>query len=77
MGLLADMQFYLLAALAMPTLLYVGVYVLTNLYIAYAGPQNLKKKYSATWALVTGAGTGIGSKCSPSYTAYSNQGCCE
>jgi hypothetical protein len=26
----------------------------------YAGPVDLKKKYKATWALVTGAGTGIG-----------------
>jgi 3-oxoacyl-ACP reductase-like protein len=25
-----------------------------------AGPVNLKKKYKAEWALVTGAGTGIG-----------------
>lgn len=24
------------------------------------GPVNLKKKYNASWALVTGAGTGIG-----------------
>jgi short-subunit dehydrogenase len=24
------------------------------------GPVNLKKKYNAKWALVTGAGTGIG-----------------
>jgi len=26
----------------------------------YSGPVDLKKKYKATWALVTGAGTGIG-----------------
>lgn len=26
----------------------------------YGGPVDLKKKYNAKWALVTGAGTGIG-----------------
>jgi short-subunit dehydrogenase len=32
----------------------------TNVYMLLAGPVNLKKKYNAKWALVTGAGTGIG-----------------
>jgi len=32
----------------------------SNLYMYLAGPVNLKKKYKAEWALVTGAGTGIG-----------------
>ena len=36
------------------------MYTATNLYMYYAGPVDLKKKYKATWALVTGAGTGIG-----------------
>ncbi len=32
----------------------------TNLYMKLLGPVNLKKKYNASWALITGAGTGIG-----------------
>ncbi len=32
----------------------------TNLYQHFMGPVDLKKKYNAEWALVTGAGTGIG-----------------
>jgi hypothetical protein len=32
----------------------------TNLYMSLMGPVDLKKKYKAEWALVTGAGTGIG-----------------
>jgi short-subunit dehydrogenase len=54
------LQYWLLLACALPTITYLFIYVLTNLYMQLAGPQNLKKKYNATWALVTGAGTGIG-----------------
>lgn len=32
----------------------------TNLGMLLGGPVDLKKKYNAKWALVTGAGTGIG-----------------
>lgn len=32
----------------------------SNLYMSLMGPVDLKKKYKAEWALVTGAGTGIG-----------------
>ncbi len=34
--------------------------VATNVYMKLMGPVNLKKKYNAKWALVTGAGSGIG-----------------
>ena len=34
--------------------------MLTNAWMYFLGPQDLKKKYNAKWALVTGAGTGIG-----------------
>jgi hypothetical protein len=34
--------------------------IVTNLYMLHFGPVDLKKKYNAKWALVTGAGTGIG-----------------
>lgn len=46
--------------LAVPTLLWGLIYLFSNLYMSMMGPQNLKKKYNAKWALVTGAGTGIG-----------------
>ncbi|KAJ1417035.1 hypothetical protein B484DRAFT_454107 [Ochromonadaceae sp. CCMP2298] len=50
----------LLSVLAIPTVLWVTIYVATNLYMYYMGPVDMKKKYNAKWALVTGAGTGIG-----------------
>ena len=34
--------------------------IATNLYMQWSGPVDMKKKYNAKWALVTGAGTGIG-----------------
>lgn len=49
-----------LVLLAIPAVLWSTIYILTNLYMYLLGPQNLKKKYNAKWALVTGAGTGIG-----------------
>ena len=51
---------YVLPVLALPTVLWVTIYALTNLYCQLAGPVDMKKKYKADWALVTGAGTGIG-----------------
>lgn len=45
---------------ALPTLLWIGIYTSTNLYMLLMGPVNLKKKYNAEWALVTGASMGIG-----------------
>ncbi|KAJ1460847.1 hypothetical protein M885DRAFT_458016 [Pelagophyceae sp. CCMP2097] len=46
--------------LAAPTLLWLATYFLPLLYVSLRGPQDLKKKYNATWALVTGGSTGIG-----------------
>ena len=46
--------------LALPTILWLSIYVGTNLYCSFMGPVNMKKKYNTQWALVTGAGTGIG-----------------
>jgi hypothetical protein len=46
--------------LAIPSLLWLAIYVSNNLYMWLMGPVNMKKKYNAQWALVTGAGTGIG-----------------
>lgn len=47
-------------ALALIPVAWISIYVLTNLYCLACGPVNMKKKYGAKWALVTGAGTGIG-----------------
>jgi len=35
-------------------------YILPQVYIKFLKPQNLKEKYNAEWALVTGGSTGIG-----------------
>ena len=48
----------ILHILALPALLWIIIYVNTNLYMLYAGPVNMKKKSNAPWALVTGAGIG-------------------
>ncbi|KAJ8605086.1 hypothetical protein CTAYLR_000360 [Chrysophaeum taylorii] len=45
---------------AVPTVLWVACYFGPLVYILIRGPQNLRKKYDATWALVTGGSTGIG-----------------
>ena len=45
---------------AVPSLLWITIYTATNLYMLLMGPVNLKKKYNAEWALVTGASMGIG-----------------
>lgn len=50
----------LVVALAIPTALWLACYFGPLFYIWLRGPQNLKKKYDAEWALVTGGSTGIG-----------------
>jgi len=55
-----DFKTALLLVFATPTILWIVIYVVTNLYALHSGPVDLKKKYNAKWALVTGAGTGIG-----------------
>ncbi len=35
-------------------------FLVSNLYMKAMGPVDMKKKYNAKWAVVTGAGTGIG-----------------
>ena len=46
--------------LAIPAILWIAIYIGNNTYMWLMGPVNMKKKYNAQWALVTGAGTGIG-----------------
>ncbi|CAN0094668.1 unnamed protein product, partial [Discosporangium mesarthrocarpum] len=45
---------------AIPTVVWMLTYLLPLIAVAVLPPQNLKKKYDAEWALVTGGGTGIG-----------------
>jgi len=51
---------FLLYILAAPTALWLAAYFLPLAYVALRGTQDLKKKYKAEWALVTGGSTGIG-----------------
>ena len=46
--------------LAAPTALWLFAYIAPLAYIRLRGTQDLKKKYGASWALVTGGSTGIG-----------------
>ena len=50
----------LVSIFSLPTLIWLIFYTIPQLYMAYRPVPDLKKKYDATWALVTGAGTGIG-----------------
>jgi len=52
--------FYLSYFLAAPTLLWLISYIIPQVFMAIRKVPDLKKKYDAKWALVTGAGTGIG-----------------
>lgn len=46
--------------LAFPTVFWLVAYLIPQLYMAFRPVPNLKKKYNAEWALVTGASSGIG-----------------
>jgi len=52
---------YLLYTLAFPTAFWLVAYLLPQIYMSTIRPvPDLKKRYNATWALVTGSGSGIG-----------------
>jgi short-subunit dehydrogenase len=54
---------YLYMVLAMPTILYLLGYLIPQVYMACIRSRNvpnLQERYQAKWALVTGAGSGIG-----------------
>lgn len=53
-------MFVVLAIFAIPTAFWVVMYSLPQLYMAFRPVPDLKKRYNATWALVTGGGSGIG-----------------
>ncbi|GKY97636.1 hypothetical protein MPSEU_000722000 [Mayamaea pseudoterrestris] len=45
---------------AFPTIFWLVAYLLPQIYMVLRPVPDLKKRYQAAWALVTGAGTGIG-----------------
>jgi len=47
-------------ALAIPTIIWLVAYSLPQLYMAFRPVPDLKKRYNAKWAMVTGGGSGIG-----------------
>lgn len=52
---------YLLYVLAFPTAFWLVMYLVPQIYMAVIRPvPDLKKRYHASWALVTGSGSGIG-----------------
>jgi short-subunit dehydrogenase len=53
-------KYYAAVVLAIPTVIYLVGYLLPQLYMCFRPVPDLPKKYQAEWALVTGAGSGIG-----------------
>jgi FlaA1/EpsC-like NDP-sugar epimerase len=49
-----------LLVLSFPTTFWLVAYLIPQLYMMVRPVPNLKQRYSAEWALVTGAGSGIG-----------------
>lgn len=49
-----------LSVLALPTIFWIVFYSLPQLYMSIRPVPDLKKRYDATWSLVTGGGSGIG-----------------
>ena len=55
-----SLSIMLLWIFALPTIIWVVAYSIPQLYMAFRPVPDLKKRYNATWALVTGGGSGIG-----------------
>ncbi|KAG7343434.1 short-chain dehydrogenase [Nitzschia inconspicua] len=53
-------QVALLGIFAFPTIFWIVMYLLPQLYCVIRPVPDLKKRYNAEWALVTGGGSGIG-----------------
>ena len=51
---------YVAMIFAFPTVFWLTAYLIPQLWMAYRPVPNLKEKYDAKWALVTGSGSGIG-----------------
>lgn len=54
------MMTYVYMFFAFPTVFWLLAYLIPQIYMAFRPVPDLKKKYDAKWALVTGAGSGIG-----------------
>jgi short-subunit dehydrogenase len=50
----------ILSFFAFPTIFWVVMYVIPQLFMTFRPVPDLKKRYDATWSLVTGGGSGIG-----------------
>mmetsp|Transcript_1831 Transcript_1831/g.2564 ORF Transcript_1831/g.2564 Transcript_1831/m.2564 type:complete len:331 (+) Transcript_1831:77-1069(+) len=50
----------LVYVLALPTFIWVTTYLIPQIIVCFRPVPDLKKRYDAKWALVTGAGSGIG-----------------
>ena len=50
----------ILSIFAFPTAFWVVMYLIPQVYMAFRPVPDLKKRYDATWSLVTGGGSGIG-----------------
>ncbi|CAB9497658.1 oxooacyl-coA reductase let-767 [Seminavis robusta] len=51
---------YVSLLFAFPTVFWLVAYLIPQLHMAFGSIPNLKEKYNAEWALVTGGGSGIG-----------------
>jgi hypothetical protein len=49
-----------LAILAFPTAFWLVMYLIPQIFMVLRPVPDLKKRYNAEWALVTGSGSGIG-----------------
>mmetsp|Transcript_12375 Transcript_12375/g.16230 ORF Transcript_12375/g.16230 Transcript_12375/m.16230 type:complete len:329 (+) Transcript_12375:188-1174(+) len=59
-GIMSTLIFAATALFAFPTIFYLVSYLIPQIYMCLRPVPNLKEKYNATWALVTGGGSGIG-----------------
>lgn len=55
-----NVLFRVLVLLATPTIIFLSTYLVPEIYMMARPVPNLKEKYNAEWALVTGGGSGIG-----------------
>lgn len=55
-----SLSMIILSIFALPTIIWLVAYIIPQLFMAFRPVPDLKKRYDATWALVTGAGSGIG-----------------
>lgn len=53
-------MYYMLLVLAIPTSIWLLGYIIPEVLMSFRKVPDLKKRYNATWAIVTGGGTGIG-----------------